>query len=139
MEGTPAALWRPDELRGPTDAEPVWVHRTRLARFGQGGPVGIPGVPQLHVVSGGTQPTEPLPLLTGTSFANYVNELKQQYTYVVLDVPATMAFPDALHVGKFADAAVLYVQRNVSRGGPLLQTRERLESLEIPIFAVFGR
>ena len=93
----------------------------------------------MHVARAGHTNPEPLPLLTGSRLNSLLEELQHDYSYVVLDVASVLEYPDALHVGRFADAVLLAIQQNTSRAGDLVQAKSRLASLEIPMFGIFTR
>lgn len=94
------------------------------------------GIANLSYLPTGSKSAEPLPILTDLRLRELVDELKRDYTYIVLDVAAAARFPDAVHLAWMADAAVLSVQRNKSEANSVLEARERLSASGLPVFGL---
>lgn len=93
-------------------------------------------IANLDYVPAGASVAETLPLLTDLRLRELVDDLKREYTYVVLDVAAAATFPDAVHLAWMVDVAILSVERNVSKAGSVLEAQARLTSSGLPVFGL---
>jgi Mrp family chromosome partitioning ATPase len=94
------------------------------------------GISNLDFVPAGGVIEEPLPLITDLRLRELVDELKRDYTYVVLDVAAAASFPDAVHMAWLADVAVLSVRRNISDTNSIMEAQARLIGCGLPVFGL---
>ncbi|HVS37521.1 MAG TPA: CpsD/CapB family tyrosine-protein kinase, partial [Gemmataceae bacterium] len=62
-----------------------------------------------------------------------LDELKEQYDFLIVDVSPVLPVADALLIGEHADAVLLSVLRNVSRLPAVHAAQQRLESLSIRV------
>ena len=62
-----------------------------------------------------------------------LEEIKEQYDFVIIDVSPILQVADALLIGEHADAAVLSVLRNVSRLPAVHAAQQRLAALGIRV------
>ncbi len=62
-----------------------------------------------------------------------LNELKEQYDFVIIDVSPILPVADALLIGEHADAVLLSVLRNVSRLPAVHAAQQRLAALGIRV------
>ncbi len=88
-----------------------------------------------YIPTGGSV-AKTLPLLTDLRLRELVDELKREYTYVVLDVAAAARYPDAVHLAWMVDAAILSAGRNVSRANRILEAQARLTASGLPVFGL---
>jgi Mrp family chromosome partitioning ATPase/uncharacterized protein involved in exopolysaccharide biosynthesis len=93
-------------------------------------------IENLDYIPTGRAVAKTLPLLTDLRLRELVDELKRDYTYVVLDVAAAARFPDAVHLAWMVDVAILSAERNISRANRVLEAQARLNSSGLPIFGL---
>lgn len=95
--------------------------------------------PDLHIMTTGAIPPNPLELLSSNTFRKHFNELVQQYDYVIIDTPPVMPVSDALVLGNLVDGVIVSVKFDVT-SHPLAQEMvKRLRSNHIePLGAVLS-
>ncbi len=75
-------------------------------------------VPNLQVLAAGPIPPNPAELLAGSVLDKLIEELKQEYDYIIIDSPPVAVVTDAVLIGRHADATLFvlrhrYTSRNV--------------------------
>jgi capsular exopolysaccharide synthesis family protein len=64
----------------------------------------------LHVVSCGTLPPNPLELLSSMQFRDLLVQLRTRFKYIVIDAPPLLAVSDAVVVGQISDSVILSIK-----------------------------
>jgi Mrp family chromosome partitioning ATPase len=77
---------------------------------------------------------DPLPILTHPQLPELIDALKQRYTYVVIEVPGVLEYPDAMHLGRLADVSLLSLRRNLSVAKSIVQAQEALVQHGRPVY-----
>ena len=72
----------------------------------------------------------PVDILGSKRFRSFIERLKDEYDYVVLDTPPLSAFIDAAVLGSIADGTLLVVRRNFVRREEVLSSYEQLKKAE---------
>lgn len=72
----------------------------------------------------------PVDILGSKRFHSFIERLKDEYDYVVLDTPPLSAFIDAAVLGSVADGTLLVVRRNFVRREEVLSAYEQLKKTE---------
>lgn len=93
-------------------------------------------VPNLHLITSGPLPANPIELLTSDRMDSLIAYLKRTYDFVLFDAPPLLAVSDALAMGPMADAIVL-----VARGGQtpipaLKQAKQKLDAHRLKCLGV---
>jgi Mrp family chromosome partitioning ATPase len=78
--------------------------------------------------------SEPLPVLAHPQLPELLDALKVRYAFVVIDVSGVLEYPDAAHLGRLADVALLSLQRNQSVARSVIQARDALAQHGSPVF-----
>ena len=65
-----------------------------------------------HVVSAGRNPPNPMELLSSVRMEKMIGLLRQNYDYIILDLPPVGEVGDALAVAKLTDGMLLVVRQN---------------------------
>ena len=68
-----------------------------------------------------------------------LEQLKQDYDYIIMDLPPITAVSDALAVSKNLDGAVIVVRAGVSDQHMLSETLRQLEMVNVPILGFVYR
>ncbi len=89
-----------------------------------------PTVPNLDAVPTGPIPPNPADLLSSHRMAEAIEDLRQQYKFVVIDSPPIMAATDAVIISALADGVVLVVWSNETPKQAFSRTRELLASVK---------
>ena len=64
------------------------------------------------VIAAGLNPPNPIELLSSQKMTNFLKQLRQQYDYVILDLPPVGEVSDAMAVAKEMDGILLVVRQN---------------------------
>ncbi len=93
-------------------------------------------VPNLHLITSGPLPANPIELLTSDRMDSLIAYLKRTFDFVLFDAPPLLAVSDALAMGPMADAIVL-----VARGGQtpipaLKQAKQKLDAHRLKCLGV---
>ena len=92
------------------------------------------GMANLDYLAGAHETDEPLPILTHPKLPELIEQFKQHYAFIVIEVAGVLEYPDAVHVGRLTDAAVLSVLKNSSVAGSVGQAYDRLAQSSRPVF-----
>lgn len=87
----------------------------------------------LNYLPPGRSSRGPLSILMDPRLSQVIAALERQHDFVILDAPGVAEFPDALHVGRLADVAVLALRINRSTASSALEARNRLLNLGLPV------
>jgi succinoglycan biosynthesis transport protein ExoP len=93
-------------------------------------------IPNLHLITSGPLPANPIELLTSEKMDALVAYLKRSFDFVLFDTPPLLAVSDALAMGPMADAIIL-----VARGGQtpipaLKQAKQKLDAHKLKCLGV---
>lgn len=82
----------------------------------------VPDIPNLYVITGGTEAPNPSELLGSNRMKELMTGLRQGYDRIIIDSPPLMIFSDALVLSRLADGTILIVWggktgRDVVRNG----------------------
>ena len=93
-------------------------------------------IPNLHLITSGPLPANPIELLTSEKMDALIAYLKRSFDFVLLDTPPILAVSDALAMGPMADAIIL-----VARGGQtpiqaMKQAKQKLDSHKLKCLGV---
>ena len=82
-------------------------------------------VPYLDVILSGPVPPNPSELIIGETMAEFIQELKTKYDYIILDTPPVGLVADSLELGQYADVTLYIIRQNVTKKEmiPLLNNR----------------
>lgn len=82
-------------------------------------------VPYLDVILSGPVPPNPSELIIGETMAEFIQELKTKYDYIILDTPPVGLVADSLELGQHADVTLYIIRQNVTKKEmiPLLNNR----------------
>lgn len=66
----------------------------------------------LDIITSGTTPPNPSELLASDVYVSLLDELKEQYDYIIIDTPPVNVVSDCLPIAKCADGVVMMVRAN---------------------------
>jgi polysaccharide biosynthesis transport protein len=90
-------------------------------------------ISRLWLLSAGKIDSHALQALAQEGVSAIFEWLEDQYDFIVIDSSPILPVPDALMLGKQADAVLLSVMKDVSRTPAVYQAQQRLEALQIRI------
>lgn len=89
--------------------------------------------PNLDIISSGDIPPNPSELLGSNRMAQLMDELKQDYDYIVTDLPPVTVVSDAVAVSKCLDGVLVVVRAGVTDAQMLAEAMRQLEMVNIRI------
>jgi capsular exopolysaccharide synthesis family protein len=92
-------------------------------------------LPGLKVVSSGPVPLNPAELLTSRRFAEFLHQAREEFDYVVLDAPPTLAVADAAIIAAQGDGVLFVLD---AQNTPKRTVRHGVRSLEAVGAKVLG-
>jgi Mrp family chromosome partitioning ATPase len=81
----------------------------------------------LHTVSCGTLPPNPLELLSSAQFKDLLAQLRTRFKYIVIDSPPILAVSDAVVLGQMADSIIFSIKAEATT---VKMAREALSRLQ---------
>lgn len=95
--------------------------------------------PRLDILTSGDIPPNPSELLSSNRMANLMQQLRQDYDYIVVDLPPITAVSDALAISKFLDGVIMVVRSGVSEQQMLAEALRQLEMVNVRILGFIYR
>ena len=95
--------------------------------------------PKLDVLVSGDIPPNPSELLASNRMTRLMDQLKQDYNYIVVDLPPVTVVSDALAISKNLDGAVMVVRGGVSDQQMLAEALRQLELVNVPVLGFVYR
>ena len=90
-------------------------------------------VPDLSVIPGGPVPVNPAELLQSSAMVTLIDDLRQDFDYVILDCPPILGLSDCLAVVPLADATIMVVEAERTRAGAIADAIEQLDHVGVGI------
>jgi len=87
----------------------------------------------VDIIPCGEIPPNPLELFSSERFKEILNNLSQEYQYIVIDAPPVILVSDALVVAKFATEVIYVVKANVTPYKVVLDGLKRLRQINVPV------
>ncbi|MCX7716607.1 MAG: Wzz/FepE/Etk N-terminal domain-containing protein [Endomicrobia bacterium] len=95
-----------------------------------------PGLENFSFISCGNIPPNPVDLLSSSSTAELILQLKEKYELVVLDTPPVLLFADSLILSKYATYVVLVYRVGRIARGALKRAKDMLASIKANVVGV---
>ena len=89
-----------------------------------------------HVISAGRIPPNPMELLSSKRMEKTLNALKENYDYIILDLPPVGEVGDALAIAKWTDGVLLLVRQNVCNRLALRSSIRQFEFVNAKLLGV---
>ena len=90
-------------------------------------------IPGAYLVPVGRKVSNSLPLLNSQRFQRLLDDLAEQFDYVIIDAPPIGMVIDAAQIAKFCDGTVLVVGFNSVRRQELVDARDQIAQTGCPI------
>ena len=94
------------------------------------------GETAFHVITAGQNPPNPVELLSSSRMSNALEQLRQIYDYVILDLPPVGEVSDALTVARYTDGILLVVRQNYCDRHVLADTVQQFEFVDAKTLGV---
>ncbi len=95
--------------------------------------------PHMDILTSGAIPPNPSELLTSDRMEQLMEELRQEYDYIVVDLPPIAVVSDALAISKFLDGVVMLVRAGVSDQQLLADAIRQLEMVNVRVLGFVYR
>lgn len=86
-------------------------------------------LPGLRIVTAGLQPPNPAELLGSRQFAEFLDQLRQEFDYILLDTPPVGLFSDVLAIAPRADGVLLVIDAQNTRKGSVWHSVRSLRAV----------
>lgn len=96
----------------------------------------VPGLENLHIITYGQKPPNPVDLLTSEKMDNFFNELKKHYDVILVDAPPLLPVADSIVLAKKVDGVFLVYKVGKVPRSSLRLSKERLEAVSANILGV---
>ncbi len=93
----------------------------------------------LDVITSGDIPPNPSELLSSNRMSQIMEELKQKYDYIVVDLPPVTVVSDALAISKNLDGVVMVVRGGISEKHMLSEALRQLKMLNVRLLGFVYR
>jgi len=91
------------------------------------------GRDNLWLLSSGSLQDDSLNLLTSDRIKERMVELRNEFSFVLIDAPPLNAYADGMAIGRLADGVVLVLEANATRREAALRVTESLRTAGIPV------
>ena len=93
-------------------------------------------IPNLDVLTSGYIPPNPSELLAAHRMEEFMNDLKEEYDYVLFDAPPVIAVTDTMIIAKKVDMLMLVTRVEIAEKGVIKRIKEIFEHIDIDIAGV---
>ncbi|OFI45917.1 tyrosine protein kinase [Floricoccus penangensis] len=94
------------------------------------------GIENLYVLTSGPKPPNPSELLGSMRMNEILQEARDNYDFVIFDMPPVVAVTDAQIMASKVDGTLLVVRENVSRKDALLKAKNLLQMVNANVLGV---
>jgi len=117
----------------PTEDQHVGLSHFLVGMVDEAAVVYETNIPGAYIVPVGRKVSNSLPLLNSARFQQLLNDLGQQFDYVIVDAPPIGLVIDAAQIAKFCDGTVLVVGYNTVRRQELVDAKAQIDQTGCPI------
>lgn len=93
-------------------------------------------VENLRVLSSGTRPPNPAELLSSEKMKKFLESLKENYDYIIIDTPPIIMVTDAQILSRYADGCLLVIASGEADKNAAIKAKELLEKVDAKILGV---
>lgn len=87
--------------------------------------------PAMHIITSGDIPPNPAELLNSNRMAVLMEQLKQNYDYIIVDLPPVTAVSDTITVAKMTDGVIMVVREGVADQQELDEAMRQLDMVGV--------
>ncbi|MEL5898970.1 CpsD/CapB family tyrosine-protein kinase [Clostridium sporogenes] len=93
-------------------------------------------VENLHILPSGTRPPNPSELISSNRMMEFVEELKKEYDYIILDSPPVIPVTDAQLLANYADGCLLVVSSGEVEKEAVIKAKDLLNKVNANIIGI---
>ena len=93
-------------------------------------------IPHLILINAGPVPPNPMELLGSNQMSEFIDRLKKNVDYILIDTPPVLAVSDAMVLGPYIDRAILVIEGGKTPREALRRAREKLDTHRIKCLGV---
>ncbi|QCX34859.1 CpsD/CapB family tyrosine-protein kinase [Caloramator sp. E03] len=90
----------------------------------------------LFVLPCGTRPPNPAEIIASSKMQNFIESLKEQFNYIIIDTPPILMVTDAQILSKYADGTLLVVSSGEADKNAAVKSKELLLKVDAKILGV---
>jgi polysaccharide biosynthesis transport protein len=95
-----------------------------------------PGEPNLHVITSGPIPPNPVELVISKAMKEMMAGLRQHYDFIFIDAPPLMGIQDAILLGEHADGLLLVAWGGKTARKTIEKAKNEIEKFNIKLFGL---
>ncbi len=88
-------------------------------------------IPNLDVITSGPIPPNPAELIIGDSMTQFMNDLKANYDYIILDTPPVGLVSDSIELVQYCDVILYVIRQNYTKKEMITMLNNRVERGEL--------
>jgi polysaccharide biosynthesis transport protein len=88
-------------------------------------------IPNLDVITSGPIPPNPAELIIGDSMTQFMNDLKANYDYIILDTPPVGLVADSIELVQYCDVILYIIRQNYTKKEMITMLNNRVERGEL--------
>jgi polysaccharide biosynthesis transport protein len=85
--------------------------------------------PNLHILTAGNQPSNPVVLLSSKQMTSLMKELSKVYDFIIIDTPPLLVAADSAILGRMSDGLLMIVRPEVARQDSISRAKDMLGQL----------
>ncbi len=120
-------------IQTETEGQAVGLSHFLAGMADEGSVIYETDIPGAYMVPVGRKVSNSLPLLNSQRFQRLLDDLADQFDYVIIDAPPIGMVIDAAQIAKFCDGTVLVVGYNSVRRQELVDARDQIAQTGCPI------
>lgn len=93
-------------------------------------------IDNLQILTSGVKPPNPSELLSSKKMNLFIDSLRNEYDYIILDTPPVLAVTDAQVISKYSDGCLLVVSSGEAEKEAVIKSKEALEKVNSKILGV---
>jgi capsular exopolysaccharide synthesis family protein len=91
---------------------------------------------QLFIMKCGTQPPNPLELISSKKFQFMLKELRENFDHIIIDSAPVLPVSDAIVLGNNVDGTLMVVRAEKTNRNAVANALSRLTKANIPVFGI---
>ena len=95
-----------------------------------------PGIENLHIIASGTIPPNPAEIVYSKALDGFMQQVRAEYDYVLIDAPPLLAATDAALLATKADAVVMVYRVGKIPRGVLKRAKAQLDNVKAKVIGV---